>query len=165
MRRADSKKKKKNPAHSGELHWKPLSFLTPAVFFIIPTIPLFSSSPLPAFCPHTLIWPCLPIYIFYIFSHLILHAHSHACTHTLTHRLQKSEPVVPLEWESADERRPICDWMTEWLKEWRAKAVKLSVSLHRSRRQEPTLRCKSSSQAQCYRVRSTRIGIFTQMHS
>lgn len=93
-----------------------------------------------------------------------LSSHS-ARMHTHTHRLQKWEPVVALEWESVDERRPICDWMTEWLKEWRAKAVKLSVSLHRSRRREPTLRCESGSQTQSYRVRSTRIGILVQMHS
>lgn len=93
-------------------------------------------------------------------THTAMHAHIH-----FTRRPQKWEPVAALEWESVDERRPICDWMTEWLKEWRAKAVKLSVSLHRSRRQEPTLRRESSSQIQSYRVRSTRIGIRIQMHS
>ena len=49
----------------------------------------------------------------YFFSHLVLHAHRHACIHSLTCRPQKLEPVVALEQESVDERRPICDWMTE----------------------------------------------------
>lgn len=117
-----------------------------------------------AFFLNTLIWPCLPIYISFIFSLISCCTHTGVHAHTLTHTLQKWEPVVALEWESVDERRPICDWMTEWLKEWRAKAVKLSVSLHRSRRQEPTLRCKSCSQTQSYRVRSTRIGVFIKIH-
>ena len=117
-----------------------------------------------AFCLNTSIWPCLPIYISFIFSLISFCTHTSVHAHTLAHTLQKWEPVVALEWESVDERRPICDWMTEWLKEWRAKAVKLSVSLHRSRRQEPTLGCKSCSQTQSYRVRSTRIGVFIKIH-
>ena len=86
--------------------------------------------------------------------------HTHA--HTQASEMRTSRAIGV---ESVDERRPIWDWMTEWLKEWRAKAVKPSVSLHHSRRQEPTLRCKSGSQSRSYRVRSTRIGIFTQIHS
>lgn len=120
----------------------------PCVLFIFPVC--FLSSYIDLAAP-------LYLYLLYIFSHLVLHAHSR--------RLQKWEPAMALDWKSVDERRPICDWMTEWLKEWRAKAVKLSVSLYRSHRREPTLRCNSGSQNQSYRAKSTRIGSPVQMHS
>lgn len=94
--------------------------------------------PLCAFRPYTLIWLRLSIYISFIFSLISLRAQPRGP--------QKWEPATALEWKSVDERRPICDWMTEWLKEWRAKAVKLSVSLYRAHRREPTLRCSSGSQ-------------------
>lgn len=120
--------------------------LTPAVLFIIPTIPLFSLCPVCFLSSDIDLAVSLYFYLLYIFSHPILHALGHSWTHTYTHThkhtRQKWEPVVALEQESVDERRPICDWMTEWFKEWRAKAVKLSVSLHRSRRWEPMPRCK-----------------------
>lgn len=127
----------------------------PSVLFISPVCFLSSYIDL-AMSPY--------LYLFYIFSHLILHAqpYMHTYTHTQASEMRTSRAIGV---ESVDERRPIWDWMTEWLKEWRAKAVKPSVSLHHSRRQEPMLRCKSGSQSRSYRVRSTRIGIFTQMHS
>lgn len=71
-------------------------------------------SPLSAFCLHASIWPCLSFYISFIVSLISF------CTHTGTrariHSLQKWEPVMAPRWEWADERGPICDWMTEWLK-------------------------------------------------
>lgn len=44
--------------------------------------------------------------------------------------LQKWEPVEALQWDSADERRPVCGWMTERLKERWDKVRKLTISLH-----------------------------------
>lgn len=60
--------------------------------------------------------------------------HTQLCLTSFTFiRLLKWEPVA--EWESGDERGALCGWMTEWLNEWRAKAVKLSVSaLHTQKR-------------------------------
>lgn len=136
---------KATPTHSGkpptEDFWLPLcssSFPQYLCSLYVPS----------AFCLQTSIWLCLFIFISFIFSlipfctHSGIHEHIHTLTHTHKHARQKWEPVVALEQESVDERRPICDWMTEWFKEWRAKAVKLSVSLHRSRRWELMPRCK-----------------------
>lgn len=87
------------------------------------------------------------LYLLYSFSHLILHAHRHACTHTLASEMRTSHgtAVGVSRWKGAN--LWLDDWVTE---EWRAKAVKLSVSLHCSRRQEPTLRCKNGSQARSF---------------
>lgn len=81
---------KKN-AHSGKPDLKLLSFLTPAVLFIIPTIPLFSSSPPVCFLSSYIDLAMSPyLYLLYIFSHLFLHAHRQACTHAHT-RTRASE--------------------------------------------------------------------------
>lgn len=117
---------------------KLLSFLTPTVLSIIPTIPLFSSSPLSAFCLHTLIWPCPLIYISFIFSLISFCTHTgKSCTHTFTHtqasemRTSRGTGVGVSRWKEAN--LWLDDWVIERVRGQSSKAVSLSTSLTQTR--------------------------------
>lgn len=113
----------------------------PSVLFISPVC--FLSS-------HIDLAVSLYLYLLYIFSHLILHAHASEM------RTSRGTGVGVSRWKEAN--LWLDHWVIERVKGQSSKAVSLSISLTQTR-----TNAKSGSQSQSYRVRSTRIGI--QMHS
>lgn len=158
----DEGKRQRKTAHSGRLHWR---LPTPAVLFIISIRPpvLFISPS--AFCLHASTWLRLHGWFFFLFFYvpfifLLIYFCTHSHWHSLTHTRFRNENQSR-RWSRRMKGRPSVTCMTEWLKEWRAKAVNLSVSPHRSRRQKPTLpRAAATS-----RLRRTATGIFAEMCS
>lgn len=119
-----------------------------------------------AFCLRAMIWLRLLIFpLLYTRSHLVLHAHAgHLWTHPHTHEHTREIRTSRGTGSRSREMKVGAGSVTGWLSDRAsggAKAVKLSVSPHRSRRREPTLKRQDEEPGG---VRSTRFGVLILRH-